>query len=267
MNEYEEKKQNRIERYKELAQKNKEKSNEAYKQSHDMVSGIPMGQPILIGHHSEKRHRNLLDKSWAKMGKSIELSDKANYYEGKAGAAENNTAISSDDPEALTKLKEKLKGMQESQELMKSANKIVKSKKLSEVEKVEKLQELGCTEKQAIGILTPDFCNRIGFPSYKLTNNNGNMKRVKDRIKSLEIRATQETTEIEINGVRLVDNVEANRIQIFFPDKPNEEVRAYLKRVCRFKWSGYNGCWQRHRSRDAQYYAKEVINKFYNLTE
>lgn len=60
------------------------KSTDYYNKSHKMVEVIPMGQPILVGHHSEKAHRNLLDKSWAAMGHSVEFSDKAKDYESRA---------------------------------------------------------------------------------------------------------------------------------------------------------------------------------------
>jgi len=263
MSNYEDRKQAKIDRYNELSEKNQEKSNQAYKDSKDMVSCIPMGQPILVGHHSEKGHRSLLNRSWNKMGKSVELQDKSNYYKGKAEAAENNTAISSDDPEALTKLREKLAGLEKSQQLMKDANKIIKSKKLNEVQKVEALTGIGYTQEQAFEVMKPNFMGRVGFASYSLTNNNANMKTVKKRIEILEARQGMETTETVINGIRIVSNIEDNRVQIFFEDKPSEEVRTDLKKRYGFKWSRYNECWQRHLNRWAVDQAVEVVKKHY----
>ena len=75
-----ERKQNRIDRYNELARKAETKSIEAFEHSNSIVKCIPMGQPILVGHHSEKRHRRDLDKSWNAMGKSVQESEKAEYY-------------------------------------------------------------------------------------------------------------------------------------------------------------------------------------------
>ena len=79
-----ERKQNRIDRYNELARKAETKSIEAFEHSNSIVKCIPMGQPILVGHHSEKRHRRDLDKSWNAMGKSVQESEKAEYYRKKA---------------------------------------------------------------------------------------------------------------------------------------------------------------------------------------
>ena len=71
-----ERKQNRIDRYNELARKAETKSIEAFEHSNSIVKCIPMGQPILVGHHSEKRHRRDLDKSWNALGKSVQESEK-----------------------------------------------------------------------------------------------------------------------------------------------------------------------------------------------
>lgn len=42
-----------------------------------------------------------------------------------------------------------------------------------------------------------------------------------------------------------MENVEANRQQLFFEDKPAEEIRARLKRQG-FHWCRSEGAWQRH---------------------
>jgi len=60
------------------------KSNAYFSTAHKITENIPMGQPILVGHHSEKRHRSDLDKSWNAMGKSVELSKKSEDYENRS---------------------------------------------------------------------------------------------------------------------------------------------------------------------------------------
>jgi len=74
----------KAEKYQTSAIKAEQKSNEFYKKSNDAVSGIVAGQPILVGHHSEKRHRRDLNKSWNAMGKSVEESKKAETYQDKS---------------------------------------------------------------------------------------------------------------------------------------------------------------------------------------
>jgi hypothetical protein len=256
---YKAKREAKADRYRELADKNKDLSNSAFKSSREMVECIPMGQPILVGHHSERGHRNLLDRSWNTLGKAVKLDEKSLYYAGKAKSVENNRAIFSDDPEAIKKLKDKLINLELSRKTMKAANVIIRKKGFNDVQKVEELQKLNFTEKQAIEILRPDFGNRVGFAPYVFSNLSGNIRTVKQRIQKLETTASEETTERELNGVKIVENVEDNRLQLFFDGKPSDEVRTDLKRNG-FKWSRYNGCWQRHRSRWATSQAEELIN-------
>lgn len=256
-NNYQERKQARINRYKELAEKNHAAATEKHEESRRMMAAIPMGQPILIGHHSEARDRRFREKAWNKLGQAVALSEKAEYYEHKARAAENNNAISSDDPAAIKLLKEKLEKLEKLQEVMKAANKIVRNKKLNDEAKIQEMVKLGLSEESAANTLKPDFCGRIGFASYSLQNNNANIKRVKIRIKELEKRASEETTVEEINGIKIVDNVEDNRLQIFFEGIPDVEIRQKLKSNG-FRWSRYNGCWQSYRNERAKRIAREI---------
>lgn len=243
---FHERKQQRIERYKALSEKAKKESDQAYQSSKDMVKHIPMGQPILVGHHSEKRHRNLLDKSWNKMGKSVELGNKATYYEDKAAAAENNTAISSDDPNAIQLLEAKIIALQEHQDTMKKINKICRNKKLSDIEIIDRLQtDFELTEKTIIKLLNPFYSSqKRGFASYTLSNNNQNINRLKKRLKSLEkIAEVQEETFV-YGTTKVFVNVEDNRVEIHFPDKPDTIFRRQLKSNG-FRWSPKKGAWQK----------------------
>jgi hypothetical protein len=45
---------------------------------------IPLGQPILVGHHSEKRHRRDIERVQNLTRKSIDESDKAKYWSSRA---------------------------------------------------------------------------------------------------------------------------------------------------------------------------------------
>jgi len=72
----------------ERAAKAEKESQQRYNHAHELGSIIPMGQPILVGHHSENGHRNLLKKIDNNMRKSCEADDKAAYYNNKASNAE-----------------------------------------------------------------------------------------------------------------------------------------------------------------------------------
>lgn len=50
----------------------------------ERATGIPLGQPILVGHHSEKRHRRAIEKADNAMRKSVEETEKAEAYNRRA---------------------------------------------------------------------------------------------------------------------------------------------------------------------------------------
>lgn len=58
MNSYEEKKQRRIDYYNEKAEKFEQQSSQLAHESSKMVEAIPMGQPLLVDHHSYKSDKN-----------------------------------------------------------------------------------------------------------------------------------------------------------------------------------------------------------------
>jgi len=257
MNSYEIKRAARIERLEERAAKVEKKATSLYDSAHAMASVIPFGQPILVGHHSERRDRNYRAKFHRKFEKSFDLMKKAAELKQRAASAANNTAISSDDPEAVTKLREKIDAALESQKKMKAANKIIKKKGISTEKVVEGLAELGISQIEALELMKPDFAGRIGFADYQISNNNANIRRMKERLAYLESQRQDETTEIEVNGIRIVENVDENRCQMYFPGKPVDAVRTKLKSYG-FRWSPYNGCWQRQRSNAATHAAKMI---------
>lgn len=247
MSNREEKKQERIERYEQYARNAEKQSYEACNRSNSYVAGIPMGQPILVGHHSEKKHRNALEKSWNAMEKSVKLSEKAEYYRDKAKAAANNDAIYTEDDDAEERLTQKIADLERLQEMMKSANKIIRNNKLSQIEKITQLQNVGFSEPKAQELFLPNCFGRIGFESFELRNNNANINRYKYRLTQVQRLKNAESKEYEINGVRVVENTEENRVQLFFDGKPEEEMRKKLKSNG-FRWSPSNGCWQGYMS-------------------
>lgn len=154
--------------------------------------------------------------------------------------------VSSDDPEAVIKLREKLAKLEKKQDAMKRANAIIRKHKAQE-SAVPELIALGLSEANAREALKPDFCGRIGFPNYELTNNNGNMRRIKQRIEALTKQAAtvdQDDREHDCGVYRVVECFADNRLRVYFDGKPPESVRSILKRNG-FRWSPDAGAWQR----------------------
>ena len=76
--------QRKAEYYAEKASSTKAESDRLYSTAKQKMDMIPFGQPILVGHHSEKRHRSDLKKISRGMEKSFETSDKAQEYAARS---------------------------------------------------------------------------------------------------------------------------------------------------------------------------------------
>ncbi|NCB40223.1 MAG: DUF3560 domain-containing protein, partial [Erysipelotrichia bacterium] len=251
------KRRDRALRYADRAVKTGQKASGLFRQADKISERFYMGQPILVGHHSERGARAAQNRMWNKMDAAINEEKKADYYSQRAASAESNKSISSSDEDAVVKLKAKLESLSIQQDRMKQANKVVKASKLSDSEKITKLQEQGFSEAQAKKLLEEDFAGRVGFPDYALQNNNSEMSRLKKRIKELSVKQSQQTQKIEFDGGEIVDNVTENRLQIFFESKPDEVTREKLKSNG-FKWAPSTGAWQMHRSIWANHKAESI---------
>lgn len=99
---------------------------------------------------------------------------------------------------------------------------------------------------------------------FEFSNNNANIKRLEGRVKELEAKTAKhvagEQKEQVINGVRIVDNYEADRVQMFFDGKPAQEIIDKLKKRG-WRWSPFGMCWQRKITVDAQYSAKDIAGQ------
>ena len=249
LNDYEQKKQDRIDRYREKADKARAQSDALAKQSIDMIRVIPPGQPIMSA--TDARYRERVGN---KMRQSFAASDKAAYYEAKAEAAENNTAISSDDPEAVAKLTEKLEGLKTAQELMKAVNAFYR--KHGTCHGMEGLSE-ELAEKLDQDVKNGPSWVDVPFATYALSNNNKEIHRVQDRIKQLTEAKELGYTGWTFEGGRVEANMEKNRLQVFFDAIPDEETRRELK-SWGFRWARSEGAWQRQLTDNAIYAASRI---------
>ena len=111
-NKYEQKRAARAVRLRKRADKLRTEAGalEAHSQR---MAGVMAGTPILVGHHSQRRHERDLEKMHDRTRRSIKNVEQAKRLERRAQIAESgNGAISSDDPDAVKKLREKLAGME-----------------------------------------------------------------------------------------------------------------------------------------------------------
>lgn len=254
MNSYEEKLARRKAYYERKAAEATAESKTEYETAHKMASAIPFGQPILVGHYSERSDRAYRGRMSRHFDKSIEADKKAEYYAHKAEAV-GKGGISSDDPDALEKLTGKLNLLKHYQDFMKAVNKAVR---LKDTEKGDaRLIALGIPAAQIPKYREPDFCGRIGFPDYELRNNNAKIKSVKNRINALERMKEQAATTQDVENDLYTFRIDENRVQFIFNGKPEPAIRNILK-AHRFRWSPSRGAWVRQATLNGTYAAEAV---------
>lgn len=252
MNDYEARQAARRDRLEARAAAAEKESERRHEKAVDSVSHIPFGQPILVGHHSERRHRADLGRYDTNMRASIEADRRAQDLKDRA-AAVGKGGISADDPDALPKLRRKLAKRQERQTFMKKANQALRKGD------DQALAALGFTADTLAQFRKPDFAGRSGFADFQLRNNNAEIRRLTKRIAQMEKAAAATPAEtIEGEGWQLVEAVEDNRIRFVFDEKPSEETRRTLKNNG-FRWSPSIGAWQRQLTTAGRHAARQVV--------
>jgi len=211
---------------------------------------IPLGQPILIGHHSERRDRNFRARIGRAFDKAAQLDQQACALTARAGGV-GHGGISSDDPDAIPKLEHEVRVLEQRQERMKAVNRALRRGD------DEALRMLDFSAAQIVELKRPDACGESGFPGYALKNNSANIRRIRRRIEELSKRPSEDR-ERQIKGVRVIEDAGDNRLCLVFPGKPEESVRRLL-RVHGFIWSPSRGAWVRKLSNAARYAARCVL--------
>lgn len=204
------------------------------------------------------------EKQIAAWDKNMENFRKADHYLDMLKRA-HTLAVKSDDPEVLDFLRAKLAGLEEAHALMVSANAYYrKNKTLEGFEGIPADTMAWITRP---GVYLPGGRNGDGsplafygkpFPTYELTNSNANIKRVKQRIETLEAVKASKSIEEEHDGYTYRENAEAMRVQLRFDGKPDDETRALLKRNG-FRWAPSLGVWQRQLNDNGKYAAHRVM--------
>ncbi len=265
-NHYEARQERRRERLGRAADTADREAAGSFNRSRELLDPIPFGQPILVGHHSERGHRRTLERSDTAMRRGLDATQRAKELRHRASSV-GKGGISSDDPDAIEKLRAKLAKLDTTRAVMKAINAAwrkagkpdpsdfdVWGKLHTLVDEVEGVNIHRLVEK-ARSALEKFPYHAAPFPKYSLTNAGSEVRRLQKRIKALEASQDAETVERQatILGTpcNVVENVEENRLQLFFDGKPSANVRTSLKQWG-FRWSRYNEAWQRQLTNNAR---------------
>ena len=149
--------------------------------------------------------------------------------------------IRQDDPQAIPKLQKKLDGLEKAQETMKALNAYYRKHGTLD----------GCPHLSPENIenLKADMASgwhyeKKPFQSWELSNNNAEIRRVRQRIESLTRASEVAYVGWEFDGGHVEANRDQGRLQVFFDGKPEADARQQLKENG-FRWAQSVGVWQR----------------------
>ncbi len=162
--------------------------------------------------------------------------------------------ISADDPAAVDKLKAKLRGLEALQDKMKAVNAYYRKHKILEGCPQLSAEEI---EKLKAGMARSWRSEPKPYEGYLLTNNSAVIRQTKKRIEELSHKAETEYEGWAFEGGEVKMNLEANRLQVFFDEKPDRDTCSAM-RHSGFKWAPSVGAWQRQLNDNAIYAAKNL---------
>lgn len=233
MNTYEQKQAEKKERLARAAESRRAKADKLSKEGWDALGQIPFGQPILVGHHSEKSDRAYRGRAVGKIDRAVTLEHEADDLERRAESV-GTGGISSDDPDAIKKLEEKLDTLTRAHEKMVAANKYAKS----------------------------NFAEKP-FEAYQISNSGANIRSVKQRIEGLRKKESTPCMQPVFGACwKMRESTENNRFMFIFETTPDEEVRTLLKHNG-FKWAYTSHAWVRQISPNARYATLKIIEKLH----
>ena len=217
------------------------------------------------GNYNMRKH----DKQMASWGKNFK------YYDEKVASLEDkirhlgssgSMPIRGDDADALEKLEAKLAYMKYWHDIMVEANKYYRKNKTLDgmpgvdVEELKVIKDSLAAHHQVGMYDSP-------YPSYALSNDSQEIKRLEGRIKELKRLKSNTGLQEENEFYKLWEDKQDMRIRISFEmGKPDREVIDMLKGKA-FKWSPKNNAWQRQLTDNAIYATKQLQTALHDYFE
>lgn len=202
----------------------------------------------------KQKQNNARDSFWEKNNQIFEPTN--NYYFNKIKAIITNKVIYSDDAMAIEKIEAKIDNLTETQAYMKRANEWYRKHNT-----MVGFEDLTDEEAEKTNQCILQSWYKTPFASFELTNNNANIRRLKERLeelKQMKARNTAENGYISVDGVEVEEDTTEMRIRLKFTEIPSQEVREMLKHRG-FKWSPKNEAWQRQLTANGVYATKRVL--------
>ncbi len=205
-------------------------------QAHRIADMIPLGQPILVGHHSERRHRRDLDRIDSNMARGCDSLHMAEHHVGKAAGlqCQLDSSIFSDDPDAVDALRRRIAGLEAKRDRIKAYNASCRrgARDLSLLDSAEREHIVSLARVAPYAIR-----GNGAFPSYVLSNLGADIRRNQERVADLERRARR-TERAATAGGLVIEGGEW--VRVTFAEKPARPILDALK-AAGFRWGA--GSW------------------------
>ena len=224
----------------------------AYQRARAATAGIEFGQPILVGHHSEGRHRNAIKRSDNAMRKSCELSKAAEDLTRRAESV-GTGGISSDDPEAIAKLADKRTDLERQRDLMKAINAAFKK---GDDAKLLALTGKGL-EAWTAAVAGNFSWDKRPYASYILTNLGARIRDAAKRAATIERTAEIPASETVVGLCTITVDPDENRVLMAFPARLTREDYKSV-RGGGFVWSPTRNAFVRKLSQSALWVADSI---------
>jgi hypothetical protein len=234
----------------EWAQKRSAEADARYRAARRSIEHIPPGQPILVGHHSERHHRADLARHDSNMRAACAASDMRDKHVSRADGieAQLENSIFSDDEDAIERLQEKLAALEERRELIKRINAAWRKAK-----RPASNDDAGWGSVAALvgiplesriiaeGRRNQIYCwSKSPFAPYVSQNLGGNITRCRKRIDEVKRRNAVAAKAEASGGLVIARSSDNQYTSITFSEKPERAVLDALKSAG-FYWRG--GSW------------------------
>lgn len=226
----------KMERREEWAGKAAARSSQRFGAAKRIADAIPFGQPILVGHHSERHARRDQERIHNNMAKGCELSDLSEHHESKADGIQRqlDKSVFSDDPDAIEALEARIAANEAKRDNMKKINSLYRKGDAAG------LAALGLNlETLSEKLKTAYSWEKRPYPSYSLTNLGARIRTDRERIKQIRtVQERQAAAQDSPDGVTFTHAGEY--VRVTFAEKPDREILTSL-RAAGFWWGA--GCW------------------------
>lgn len=227
----------KLEKRREWADKALARSDQHYNVGHKMMDVIPPGQPILVGHHSERRDRNFRGRIDSHMTKFVEERQLAKHHVSKAGGldAQLERTIFSDDANAIEAIEARIAENEARRVQMKKINAMYRKGD------AEGLAAAGLNlEILRERLKTAYTWCQQPHPAYELQNLGQRISGDKKRLEHIKVQNERRATaEAAPNGIT-IENCQSGYCRVTFAEKPDRSVLNALK-AAGFGWGA--GSW------------------------